>query len=159
LGLSPREKVWLIDEAHENLSVKRQAELLGVARSTIYYQPKVDRYELELMHLIDEQYTETPFYGTRRMTAMLNRKGHQVNRKRVQRLMREMGLEAVFPRPRLSQPQAGHPIYPYLLRGLEMTRANQVWGTDITCIRMSQGWLYCVAMMDWFSRYIRHYRE
>lgn len=106
------------------------------------------------MHLIDEQYTETPFYGTRRMTEMLKRKGHQVNRKRVQRLMRVMGLEAICPRPSLSQPQAGHQVYPYLLREVDITRVNQVWGTDITYVRLPSGWLYCVAMMDWFSRYI-----
>lgn len=144
----------LIDASHGSIHICRQAELLGVARSTVYHRPVVKAYQVELMHLIDEQYTKTPFYGSRRMTAVLRRQGHHVNRKRVQRLMREMGLEATYPKPRLSQPHPGHKIFPYLLRQVVINRVDQVWGTDITYIRMSHGWLYLVALMDWFSRYV-----
>jgi len=106
------------------------------------------------MRLIDEQYTRTPFYGSRRLRAVLMRNGHQINRKRVQRLMRLMGLEAIYPKPHLSHRHKDHEIYPYLLRNLPIVRNNQVWGTDITYIRLQKGWLYLVAMMDWFSRYV-----
>lgn len=127
---------------------------MGIARSTVYYRPVVDAYDLELMRVIDEQYVETPFYGSRRMTAVLNRRGYGVNRKRVQRLMRIMGLEAIYPKPYLSQAHPDHKIYPYLLRNLEISRVNQVWGSDITFIRLSKGWVYLTAIIDWFSRYV-----
>ncbi len=106
------------------------------------------------MRLLDEQYTRTPFYGVERMTAWLRQLGYAINRKRVRRLLREMGLEAIYPKPRLSDPQAGHRIYPYLLRDVEIERVNQVWSTDITYIRLWQGFVYLVAMMDWYSRYV-----
>ena len=106
------------------------------------------------MRLIDEQYTRAPFYGSRRMTAWLATQGHEVNRKRVSRLMALMGIEAVYPKPRLSRPGEGHKIYPYLLRGVAVERVNQVWSTDITYIRMAQGFVYLVAIMDWFSRFV-----
>jgi len=106
------------------------------------------------MRLIDEQYTQTPFYGSRRMRAVLAKRGYRVNRKRVQRLMRFMGLEAIYPKPDLSRPHPNHEIYPYLLKGLDINRCNLVWGTDITYIRLHRGWLYLVAIMDWFSRYV-----
>jgi putative transposase len=109
---------------------------------------------LELMRLLDEQYTRTPFYGVRRMREHLVKKGYQVNPKRVRRLLRKMGLEAIYARPRLSTPAPGHRIYPYLLRGLPIIRPNQVWGTDITYVRMRSGFAYLVAIMDWFSRYV-----
>jgi len=143
----------LIDRQSKTLSVKRQAELLGIARSTVYYQPVIDPYSLELMHLIDEEYTKTPFYGSRRMREVLKRKGYIVNRKRVQKLMRLMGIEAIYPKPNLSKPHPGHKIYPYLLRNKVIGRVNQVWSADITYIRMKHGWLYLVAIMDWVSRY------
>ena len=127
---------------------------MGIARSTFYYRPVVDAYDLELMRVIDEQYTQTPFYGSRRMRAVLVRRGYAVNRKRVQRLMRVMGLEAIYPKPHLSQPHPDHKIYPYLLKNLEIKRVNQVWGSDITFIRLNKGWLYLVAIIDWFSRYV-----
>jgi len=136
------------------ISLKRQAQLLGIARSTVYYQPRIDPYNLELMHLIDEQYTKTPFYGSRRMREALRRKDYRVNRKRVQRLMRLMGIEAIYPKRNLSKPYPGCKIYPYLLRQRKITRVNQVWGIDITYIRMKHGWLYLVAIMDWVSRYV-----
>jgi putative transposase len=106
------------------------------------------------MRMLDEQYTRTPFYGIRRMTAWLQRCGKKVNHKRVARLLRQMGLETIYPKPRLSQPDAQHKIYPYLLRGVEIDRANQVWSTDITYVRLHAGYLYLVAIMDWFSRYV-----
>jgi putative transposase len=106
------------------------------------------------MRLLDEQYTRTPFYGVRRMTKWLHEKGYHPDVKRVRRLLRLMGLEAIYPRPRLSQPGVGHKIYPYLLRGMEIVRPNQVWATDITYIRLAQGFIYLVAVMDWFSRYV-----
>ncbi len=106
------------------------------------------------MRLLDEQYTRAPFYGSRRMTEWLATQGHAVNRKRVSRLMELMGIEAVYPKPKLSQPGEGHRIYPYLLRGTTVERVNQVWSTDITYIRMAQGFLYLVAVMDWFSRFV-----
>jgi len=106
------------------------------------------------MHLLDEQYTRTPFYGVRRMTYWLRAQGYPVNGKRVRRLLRQMGLEAIYPKPRLSQPAPGHRIYPYRLRGLKIERANQVWASDITYIRLRQGFIYLVAILDWFSRYV-----
>jgi putative transposase len=144
----------LIDRADPALSISRQAQLLGVARSSVYYQSKVDDYQLELMRLIDEQYTKTPYFGSRKMAAILNEAGYQVGRRRIQRLMRLMGLEAIYPKPNLSKPHPEHKVYPYLLRNLRITRSNQVWGTDITYIRMHKGWLYLVAILDWFSRYV-----
>lgn len=154
LDLSPKDKLSLIEKRNPAISITRQAELLGVARSTIYYKPIVDPYDLTLMHMIDEKYTKAPFYGSRRMTASLRRDGFRVNRKRVQRLMRLMGIEAIYPKPNLSRPHPKHKVYPYLLRGLHINHRNQVWGTDITYIRLDKGWLYLVAIMDWFSRYV-----
>jgi putative transposase len=128
---------------------------LGVNRSGLYYQPEGESEEnLMLMRLIDEEYTRHPFYGSRRMTVWLCEQGHKVNRKRVRRLMEVMGIEALYPKPRLSQPGEGHKIYPYLLKGVEVTRVNQVWSTDITYIRMAEGFVYLVAVMDWFSRFV-----
>jgi putative transposase len=123
----------------------------------LYYEPVSDSAEdLELMRRIDEQYTRTPFYGSRKMTFELNKPGGKVkvNRKRVQRLMRRMGLEAIYPKPRLSNPAPGHQIYPYLLRGVKIERPNQVWSTDITYIRLRGGFIYLVAVIDWYSRYV-----
>lgn len=114
----------------------------------------VDLYDFLLVKRIDEQYTRTPFYGSRKMTAFLRREGHRVNRKRVQGLMRQMGLEAIYPRPRLSQAHPEHEIYPYLLRNVSLDRVDQVWAADITYIRVYRGFLYLVAIMDWVSRYV-----
>jgi putative transposase len=137
--------------------VDRQCELLGLNRSSYYYQPTGESdYNEQLMRMIDEQYIATPFYGVDKMTAWLQKQGHSVNRKRVRRLMREMGLEAIYPRPKagLSQPNRQHRIYPYLLKGVEILQPDQIWSADITYIRMVRGWLYLVAIMDWFSRYV-----
>lgn len=145
----------MLEPRHPQLSRRRQCALLGLAWSSLYYQPAPERAEdLQLMRLLDEQYTATPFYGIRRMTAWLRSRGYAVNHKRVGRLLRQMGLEAIYPKPRLSQPGADHVIYPYLLRGVSVTRVNQVWSTDITYVRLAGGYVYLVAVMDWFSRYV-----
>jgi putative transposase len=145
----------LVERDHPEISVRRQCDLLGIHRSGLYYEPLGESEEnLRLMRLLDEQYTRTPFYGSRRMTEWLTGEGHAVNRKRVSRLMEWLGIEAVYPKPKLSQPGEGHQIYPYLLRGVRVGRVNQVWSTDITYIRMARGFLYLVAVMDWFSRFV-----
>jgi putative transposase len=133
--------------------VKRQCELLQVNRSSLYYHPvNPSEEELVLCRLIDQQYLETPFYGSRRMTVWLQQQGYEVNRKRVQRLMRELGLEVIYPKPKLSQRHLEHHIYPYLLRGLDIINPNQVWCTDITYLPVLKGHFYLVAIMDWYSR-------
>jgi len=135
--------------------VRCQCALLGVARSGLYYEPAPESEEnLLLMRLIDEQFTRRPIYGVSRMTAWLRLQGHRVNPKRVRRLMRTMGLEAIYPKPHLSRPADGQRRYPYLLRGLTIERPDQVWATDITYIRLARGFVYLVAILDWFSRYV-----
>lgn len=137
----------------------RQCELLSLPRSSFYYESgKDDSYNLWLMSLIDEQFTKTPFYGVKRMTAWLNRQEEGVNHKRVRRLMRLMGLEAVYPKPRLSLSDQAHKKYPYLLRDLTVEYCDQVWCTDITYIRMLHGFVYLVAIMDWHSRFVLSWR-
>jgi putative transposase len=141
------------------LSVRRQCELLGLNRSSLYYEPTGETPEdLRMMRLIDEQYTACPFYGSRRMTAWLKQRGEEVNRKRVQRLMRIMGLEAIYPKPRLSTAGRGHKVYPYLLRGVKIERPDQVWSADITYVPMVSGFMYLAAVIDWFSRYVVAWR-
>ena len=145
----------MIDPAHAQISIRRQCELIGLNRSTYYLEPATESpFNLMLMRLIDEQYMKTPFYGYPKMTAWLRRQKHFVNKKRVARLMRLMGLQAVVPGRRTTIPTPGHKIYPYLLRGLAITRPNQVWSTDITYIPMGKGFMYLTAVIDWFSRYI-----
>lgn len=145
----------MIEPVHESISIMRQCELVGLARSSYYYQGVGESAEnLQLMRLLDEQYTRTPFYGIKKMTAWLQTQGYAVNHKRVARLMHLMGLEAVYPKPRLSLPGITPQKYPYLLRGLTIDRVNQVWSTDITYIRLQRGFLYLVAILDWFSRYV-----
>ena len=145
----------MVEPGHGDISLRRQCELLGVNRSGLYYQPVGESEEnLELMRLIDEEFTRHPFFGSRRMTGWLADQGYKVNRKRVQRLMEVMEIEAVYPKPKLSQPNQEHKIYPYLLKDVEITRINQVWSTDITYIRMAGGFVYLVAILDWFSRYV-----
>lgn len=150
-----RDRLAFLDWEDRELPLATQAKLLSLNRSGLYYQPKLPSpEEVEIRHLIDEIFTECPFYGSRRIAAVLNRRGHRVNRKAVQRHMREMGLQAIYPGPNLSRRNQQHKVFPYLLRGLPIVAPNQVWGTDITYIRMSHGWLYMVAFMDWHSRYI-----
>lgn len=151
---SVEQKRALIEPGDAALSVARQCQLLDLARSSYYYQPGSESEEnLRLMHLIDKQYTRTPFYGSRRMTAWLRTEGYEVNRKRVQRLMQVMGIEAIYPKPRLSQ-GAEHRVYPYRLRGVTIERPRHVWSADITYIRLRTGFLYLMAILDWYSRYV-----
>ena len=157
--MSRSQRRAMIDREEPKLSLVRQCALLGISRSSLYYLPtEAGTEDLELMALIDQQYLKTPFYGSRRMTAWLRNHGHQVNRKRVRRLMQLIGLEAIYRRPNTSKPNPGHKVYPYLLRGLEINRVNQVWATDITYIPMARGFLYLVAIMDWHSRYVLAWR-
>lgn len=151
--MSVIEKRKLI-EIYPQINVRRQCELLGLPRSVYYYQPATESaYNLELMRLMDEQYMRTPYYGVRMMYGYLRcRLGHQVNVKRVRRLYRKMGLEAIYPKPNLSKPNNEHKIYPYLLRNVAIERVNQVWSTDITYMPMRYGFLYLTAVMDWYSR-------
>ncbi len=145
----------MIDVNHPDLSVRRQCALLGIARSGLYYAPKEPNQEnLLLMRLLDEQYTRTPFYGVRRMTHWLHELGYGVDEKRVRRLLRLMGLEAIYPKPRTSVSGPEHRKFPYLLRGLAIRRPNQVWCADITYLRLRHGFAYLVAIMDWYSRYV-----
>lgn len=145
----------MIEPGRSGIPVYRQCELLGLSRSGYYYQPQGESPLNErLMNLIDEQYTRMPFYGVEKMTEWLRRQGFPVNPKRIRRLMRLMGLEAIYPKRRLSIPSEEHRKYPYLLRDLAIERPDQVWCVDITYIRMLHGFLYLVAIMDWYSRYV-----
>jgi len=149
----------VVDRQHPSLSIVRQCRLLDISRSGLYYQPKgISEEDLTLMKLIDRQYLVTPFYGARKITAWLKSEGQRVNRKRIRRLMQLMGLKAIYRRPRTSKPAPGHKIYPYLLSGLRITRPNQVWAVDITYIPMARGFLYLVAIIDWYSRYVLSWR-
>jgi len=143
----------------ESLSIFSQCRLLGISRSSFYYQPKPMKEEdLKLMRLIDEQFLKTPTWGSRSMRNHLRRLGYKVNRKRVQRLMRIMGLEPIYPKPRTSRPHPEHKVYPYLLRDKTIDRPNQVWSADITYIPMRRGFMYLVAVMDWHSRKVLSWR-
>jgi putative transposase len=148
-----------LDRAHSVLSIRRQCQLLGVARSGVYRTPSpANDNDLALMRQIDELFTAWPFLGSRRMAQMLQGDGRAVNRKRVQRLMRLMGIAALGPKPRTSTPAPGHRIFPYLLRGLRIDRPNQVWAADITYLPIGRGFLYLVAIMDWASRAVLSWR-
>ena len=145
----------VVDHRHPSLSIVRQCRLLDISRSGVYYQPKgISEDDLVHMKLIDRQYLLTPFFGARKIAACLKSQGHLVNRKRVRRLMCLMGLKAIYRRPKTSKPAPGHKIYPYLLGGMKITRPNQVWAADITYIPMARGFLYLVAIIDWYSRYV-----
>jgi putative transposase len=145
----------MIDTQHPQLSVRRQCELVGLSRATFYRQARGETpFNLCLMRMIDEEYTRAPFYGYRKMTARLKMQGYDVNRKRVARLMHTMGLQAIYPGPRTSTAHPQHKKYPYLLRGLSITRPNQVWSADITYVPMPSGFMYLVAVIDWFSRFV-----
>jgi len=146
--------MW-IEPEHPELSLRKQCGLLGINRSSLYYRPvEIDDYALTLMHELDKQYTETPFYGVLKMTEHLRSLDYQVNPKRVRRLLRHMGLEAVYPKPHPSQANPEHKVYSYLLRNVPIARCNQVWSTDITYIRMKHGFVYLMAIIDWHSRYV-----
>ena len=170
------EKRILIEPNHQEISISRQCELIGLSRPSYYYHPlsqavmpykevnenmsriKDTQEILLLMELIDRQYMKTPFYGSRRMTNVLQKKGYHVNRKRVQRLMRQMGIQAIYPKPRLSNRDKSHKIYPYLLRNVAIDHVNQVWSTDITYVPIRHGFMYLVAIIDWYSRYVLSWR-
>ncbi len=153
MNKSVEEKRAMIDREDVHLSIVRQCELVGLHRSVFYYQPAQESQEnLNLMAEIDHLYLKYPFYGTRRMTALLQNMGYKVNRKRVRRLYQVMGLEAIGPKPNLSKPAKGHKIYPYLLKDLQITRINQVWATDLTYIPMPTGFMYLMAVIDLYSR-------
>lgn len=152
-------RAWIDNE--DEVSVVQQCSLAGVSRATVYAQQKprsVDKSERVLSHLIDEEYTRHPFYGSRKMVVFLKGKGHTVNRKRVQRFMRQMGLAGMAPGPNTSRPHPEHKIYPYLLRGVPVIRPNQVWSADITYIRLAHGFAYLVAIIDWYSRRVLGWR-
>ena len=161
--MSVETRLGWIDGAEE-LPLSRQCELAEVPRATVYRRltatipPDANVEDLLLCRLIDEEYTNRPFYGSRRMVVFLSRAGHVVNRKRVQRLMRSMGLAGMAPGPNTSKPRSGHKVYPYLLRGVPVTRPNQVWSTDITYIRLARGFAYLVAVIDWYSRKVLSWR-
>jgi putative transposase len=144
-----------IEPSHEILSISKQTELLGLNRSSYYFKPVEESAQnLLLMNLIDEEFTAHPFYGSRKMTAWVSSQGHIVNRKRIQRLMRLMGLEAIYPKQNLSKSNKEHFKYPYLLRNMKILYPNQVWSTDITYVRLSRGFVYLTSVIDWHSRYV-----
>jgi putative transposase len=157
--MSPQDRKALLDRDHGALSVRRQCVLLSLARSGVYRAPRPDNDEdLALMRAIDELFTAFPFLGSRRMAEMLGTEEHRINRKRMQRLMRKMGIAALGPKPRTTKPQPGHKIFPYLLRAMTIERPNHVWAADITYIPIGRGFLYLVAVMDWASRAVLAWR-
>ena len=157
--MSPAARLALVDPAAPALSIVAQCQLLKVARSTLYYRSvPVGAEDLTLMRRMDELHLAYPFYGSRRLVAALRRDGWSVNRKRVKRLMQVMALETIYQKPSTSQPHPDHKVYPYLLRGLAIERVNQVWCADITYIPMAKGFVYLVAVMDWFSRRVLAWR-
>jgi putative transposase len=145
----------LVDRGLDGISIRRQCELLGLNRSNLYYESAAQtERQRTLLHRVDEIYTRCPFYGSRRIREELRKEGYEVNRKLVQSLMKDLGLVAIYPGPNLSKARHEHKKYPYLLRGVVIERPNQVWSADVTYIRMRQGFLYLVAVIDWFSRYV-----
>lgn len=149
----------MVEHGHPRLSVVSQCNLLDISRSSLYYEASGEStLNLTLMRLIDEQFLEDPSPGARQMVRYLRRKRYRVNRKRVQRLMRKMGLQAIYQRPRTSEPHPEHKVYPYLLRGMEITEPGQVWCADVTYIPMWRGFLHLVAVMDWYSRKVLSWR-
>ena len=157
--MSPARRRKMVDREHPSLSMTRQCALLGVSRSGLYYRARgTSEEDLALMEAMDRQYLETPFFGSRRMRVWLERGGMVVGRKRVQRLMRTMGLRAIYRGPGTSRPAPEHRVYPYLLRNVQITQPNQVWAADITYLPMARGFLYLVAIMDWRSRYVVSWR-
>lgn len=153
--LSHEQRVALVERENRELPVIQQAELLSVSRSSLYYHPREPTVsEIAVKHRIDKLYTQCPFYGSRKIEAQLRREGVVINRKTVQRHMREMGIVAIYPGPNLSRRQHKQHVFPYLLRNLTIRAPNHVWGIDITYIRLQKGWMYLVAILDWYSRYV-----
>jgi len=152
-----KEKKQRIQTTHPNLSIKKQCDLISLPRSSYYHGGSTEQEtpeNIEIMRFIDKEYTDHPFYGTRQMRNVLRRKGYKINRKRVQRLMRKMGIQSIAPKPNTIKAHPQHRIYPYLLRNFDVTRADQVWCTDLTYIRLAGGFVYLTAVMDWHSRYV-----
>ena len=144
-----------MERGNKEISLTVQAKLLSINRTNIYYKPvPPSEEEIAIKHRIDEIYTQYPFYGSRRIAALLNRESIHINRKRVQRYMREMGIAGIYPGPNLSKRNTEHRVYPYLLRNVTSNYPNHIWGIDITYIRLKHGWMYLVAIIDWFSRYV-----
>jgi len=157
--LSPNDRKKLVEKENKTISLRKQCEILDISRSGLYYEPKAEsKYNIELMNMIDKEYTDHPNMGVPSMTSFLRNKGKKCGPKRVRRLMRLMGLEAVYPKPRTTIPNKQHKIYPYLLKDVEITRPNQIWSTDITYIRLKHGFAYLVAIMDWHSRKVLSWR-
>ena len=158
--LGVQELLSHIDKSGNVPSIKRQTELLGISRNCVYYTPvPADPFKLQVMNKIDEEYTKRPYYGSRRIAKEIgNQWEMSINRKRIQLLMREMGIEAIYPKPNLSFNNKPHPVYPYLLKGIVASYPNHIWGTDITYIRMDKGFLYLTAFMDWYSRFVVAWR-
>ena len=157
--MSRAERRALVERKDAALPLSRQCRLLSVSRAAVYRRPaEISEEDCAIMALIDRQYLARPYYGSRRMAAWLATQGHVVNRKRVQRLMRLMGVVAVYPRPNTSKPAVAHKIYPYLLGGISIERVNQVWCSDVTYIPMAKGFLYLVVIMDWVSRAVLAWR-
>lgn len=155
--LTHREKLLLLEKESEDISLTRQCELLGVSRASVYYQSVVNQADIRIMGFIDKIYTDYPFYGSRRIRYELNSTYDiGIGRDHIRRLMRIMGIEAIYPRtkPNTSAPNQQHQKYPYLLKGLPIIRSNQVWGTDITYVKLESGFAYLIAFIDWFSRYV-----
>lgn len=145
----------MVEWKQRPFSISRQAQLLGLNRTSLYYHPQpVSEKELWLKHRIDEIHTEMPYYGSRKITAQLVREGHDTCRETVRHYMAQMGLQVIYPKPNLSRCHPGHKVYPYLLRNITASYPNHVWGVDITYIRLRRDWLYLVAILDWFSRYV-----
>jgi putative transposase len=159
MELSVVDKKAMINVEHKSLSVRRQCALINLERSSLYYHGSEESYEnLELMRLLDEEYMRHPFKGVLRMVEYLSDLDHIVNPKRVRRLLRSMGIMAIYPKRNLSKAHPAHKKYPYLLKGMDINKANQVWCTDFTYIRLNQGFVYLVAVMDWYSRYVLSWR-
>lgn len=151
---STKERVEMIEKDNSRLPVTRQAELLSVPRSNVYYKKRIKEEDEKYKKLIKEIHEKNLFYGVRKIARKLRRDGHKINRKRVWRLMREMGIKAIFPKPRTTFSNAQHKKYPYLLKDVKITKVNQVWSSDITYIRIKGGWIYLTVIMDWYSRHV-----
>lgn len=152
--MTHNERLSLIEKASPRISISRQADLLDISHSSLYYAPKVNEADITVMNRIDEIYTKRPFYGSRRIKEELKEYGMYLCREHVQRLMRSMGLEAVYPKKRTSIPGTSQRVYPYLLSSISLLSPNQIWGTDITYVRLEKGFAYLVAILDWFSRFV-----
>lgn len=157
--LNLNQKRLLLDYDEKNLSLRRQCKVFNLNRSSIYYQPIPENlYNVKLMNLIDQKYTQMPYYGVPRMSEHLRQSGYVAGPKLVRRLMRQMELQAIYPKPKTSKPNSEHRIYPYLLRDVTIKKPNHVWSTDITYVRLLNGFAYLVAIIDWFSRYVLAWR-